>query len=75
MCGVWICMALGPTLCAHDVPSEHATCRYILLPSYRNLLCPCVQPIVHFGFIPVIIVLGMTITEPPPTVAQLLSPI
>lgn len=36
---------------------------------------PCLQPVVHFGFIPVIIVLGMSITEPRPSVSQLLSPI
>ena len=37
--------------------------------------CSCMQPVVHFGFIPAIILLGMTITEPKPGVAQLLSPI
>ena len=33
-----------------------------------------VQPIVHVGFIPLIIALGMTCTEPRPTLAQLLGP-
>ena len=33
------------------------------------------QPVVHFGFIPAIILLGMTITEPQPGLVQLLSPI
>ena len=33
-----------------------------------------VQPIVHWGFIPAIIVLGATVTEPKPSLTQLLSP-
>jgi len=33
-----------------------------------------VQPIVHYGFIPTILVLGMLYTEPRPSLAQLLSP-
>jgi hypothetical protein len=32
----------------------------------------CVQPIVHWGFIPAIIVAGMLFTKPRPTVGQLL---
>lgn len=32
------------------------------------------QPIVHYGFIPTIVVLGMLYTEPRPSLAQLLSP-
>lgn len=40
-----------------------------------SVSCSCMQPVVHFGFIPAIILLGMTITEPKPGVAQLLSPI
>ena len=32
------------------------------------------QPIVHYGFIPTILVLGMLYTEPRPSLAQLLSP-
>lgn len=32
------------------------------------------QPVVHYTFIPLIIVLGMTCTEPRPTLAQLLGP-
>lgn len=35
----------------------------------------CLQPVVHYGFIPVIIVLGMTVTEPRPAISQLLSPV
>ncbi len=33
------------------------------------------QPIVHWGFVPFIIVLGMTTTEPRPSFAQLLAPV
>lgn len=32
------------------------------------------QPIVHIGFIPTIVVLGMLYTDPKPSIAQLLSP-
>lgn len=32
------------------------------------------QPVVHYTFIPLIIVLGMRFTEPRPTIAQLLGP-
>ena len=32
------------------------------------------QPIVHYTFIPLIIILGCTLTEPRPTLAQLLGP-
>lgn len=32
------------------------------------------QPVVHYTFIPLIIILGMTMTEPRPTIAQLLGP-
>ena len=32
------------------------------------------QPVVHWGFIPAIIILGIATTEPKPTLAQLLSP-
>ena len=32
------------------------------------------QPVVHYTFIPLVIVLGMTCTEPRPTLAQLLGP-
>ena len=32
------------------------------------------QPIVHYGFIPTILVLGMLYTEPRPSLVQLLSP-
>ncbi len=35
---------------------------------------PYAKPIVHWGFIPAIIILGATTTEPRPTLAQLLSP-
>ena len=34
----------------------------------------CMQPIVHYGFIPCIVVLGMTMTEPKPTLVQLVGP-
>jgi len=33
------------------------------------------QPVVHYGFIPALIFLGMTQTEPRPSLAQLLSPV
>ena len=36
--------------------------------------CVCLQPIVHYGFIPCIVILGMTQTEPKPTWPQLLGP-
>lgn len=32
------------------------------------------QTAVHYGYIPTIILLGMTLTEPRPSLAQLLSP-
>ncbi|EIE25507.1 hypothetical protein COCSUDRAFT_52894 [Coccomyxa subellipsoidea C-169] len=32
------------------------------------------KPFVHYTFIPLIIVLGMTMTEPRPSIAQLLGP-
>ena len=36
--------------------------------------CFALQPVVHYTFIPLIIVLGMRFTEPRPTIAQLLGP-
>ena len=33
------------------------------------------QPVVHYAFIPTLIFLGMTQTEPRPSLAQLLSPV
>jgi len=36
---------------------------------------PPSQPVVHYGFIPTIILLGMTQTEPAPHFVQLLSPV
>ena len=35
---------------------------------------PLAKTAVHWGFIPTIIVLGMTCTEPQPSLAQLLGP-
>ena len=32
------------------------------------------QPLVHYGFIPCIVILGMTYTEPKPSLLQLLGP-
>jgi hypothetical protein len=53
-------------------------CVYITRPVLRILRGHSVrvraQPIVHYTFIPLIIVLGMTLTEPRPTLAQLLGP-
>ncbi len=38
----------------------------------RTLLWPPLQPIVHWGFIPTVIVLGFLFTKPKPTIGQLL---
>ncbi|DBA65608.1 TPA: hypothetical protein ACH3X2_002671 [Trebouxia sp. C0005] len=32
------------------------------------------KPVVHYGFIPCIVILGMTMTEPRPTLVQLVGP-
>ncbi|CAL5219344.1 g1159 [Coccomyxa viridis] len=39
-----------------------------------NTVLEVAKPIVHYTFIPLIIVLGMTMTEPRPSLAQLLGP-
>ncbi|KAK9810217.1 hypothetical protein WJX72_006807 [[Myrmecia] bisecta] len=44
------------------------------LSSWSDYLIKKGKPIVHVGFIPLIIVLGMTCTEPRPSLAQLLGP-
>lgn len=45
----------------------------VVWPYMTCVLC-FLQPAVHWGFIPAIIVLGVLTTEPRPTLAQLLSP-
>lgn len=35
---------------------------------------PYVKKVIHWGFIPAIIVVGMTCTEPKPSLAQVLGP-
>ena len=41
---------------------------------FAHLWLSCTQPVVHYTFIPLIIILGCTCTEPRPTLAQLLGP-
>jgi hypothetical protein len=50
------------------------TTRHVLQAHQGHFECVRAQPIVHYTFIPLIIVLGMTMTEPRPTLAQLLGP-
>eukprot|EP00884_Botryococcus_braunii_P002418 jgi/Botrbrau1/12177/Bobra.0186s0085.1 len=45
------------------------------LEQLRKLVQAYGKSVVQYGFIPLIIVLGMTITEPRPTLAQLLAPV
>lgn len=52
--------------------------RQALVKDLKHLTNVCVsyaKPVVHWGFVPFIIVLGMTTTEPRPTFAQLLGPV
>lgn len=49
-----------------------------VIAKYRVMLSDAwsvwLQPLVHYGFIPCIVILGMTCTEPRPTLLQLLGP-
>lgn len=52
-----------------------AVCPGCKMPSSDIKRCDTSQPIVHYGFIPTIILLGMTMTEPAPHFVQLISPL
>jgi import receptor subunit TOM7 len=39
-----------------------------------DVISPIAKTVLHWGFIPAIIVVGMTCTEPKPTLGQLLGP-
>lgn len=57
-----------------EVISQASTAVKVGIGKAWDSVSPYAKTALHWGFIPAIIVVGMTCTEPKPTIAQLVGP-
>ena len=60
-----------PCLSAWTVAASTSPTHALMQRQMMALAPPCMQPVVHYGFIPAVIIVGMLFTKPRPTIGQL----